>query len=81
MERIFSKMPHPALLLPLSLSLLIFLTDKAQAQERMSGRMSCPMCGGMGWGGMIIGVLMMIAVLAVLIALVVFLIRRSRSAH
>jgi hypothetical protein len=50
-----------------------------QGMEGMSG--SCPMCGGMGWGGMILGGLLVIALIAALVALTIFLIRRSRSPH
>ncbi len=36
------------------------------------------MCGGMGWGGMILGGALMISVIVAVISLTVFLIRRSR---
>ena len=39
---------------------------------------SCPMCGVMGWGTMILGGVLALAAIAALIALTVFLIRRSR---
>ena len=42
---------------------------------------SCPMCNNMGWGGMTLGVLKMISIIIGFIALVIFLIRRSRSLH
>lgn len=39
----------------------------------------CPMCGAMGWTELIIGGLVAIAIIAALISLSVFLIRRSRT--
>ncbi len=45
----------------------------------------CPMCGSMGPWGMALGIVFILAVIAALIALTVFLVRRSRdpqrSAH
>ncbi len=49
------------------------------AEGMMSG--SCPMCSAMGWGGMILGGVLALAAIAALIALTVFLIRRSRPPH
>jgi hypothetical protein len=42
--------------------------------------MDCPMCKMQGWGtaGMILGLVVIIAVIAALISLSVFLVRRSR---
>jgi hypothetical protein len=42
--------------------------------------MNCPMCDMQGWGtaGMIIGLVLVVAIIAALISLSVFLIRRSR---
>ncbi len=54
-------------------------TSPAYADGMMSG--SCPMCSAMGWGGMILGGVLAIAAIAALIALTVFLIRRSRPPH
>lgn len=81
MERISSKVPHFARLLTIFASALVLLIDIASAQNMMGGQMSCPMCGAMGWGGMILGGLMMIAIITALFSLAVYLIRRSRSAH
>ena len=50
--------------------------DFSHAENMMAG--SCPMCGAMGWGGMILGAALAAAIIATLIALTVFLIRRSR---
>lgn len=58
----------------------IFLFGKsALAQDMMSG--SCPMCGAMGWGGVILGGVLLLALIAALVALTIFLIRRSRPPH
>lgn len=54
----------------------VFSPGFSQAQGMMSE--SCPMCGAMGWPGMILGALLILAVIAALIALTIFLIRRSR---
>ncbi|MDZ4660546.1 MAG: hypothetical protein SGJ18_02885 [Pseudomonadota bacterium] len=43
--------------------------------------MSCPMCGVMGWGGMILGGLLIVSVIAAFGALAIYLIRRSRTTH
>ena len=42
--------------------------------------MNCPMCEMQGWGmlGMIVGIVLVIAIIAALVSLSVFLIRRSR---
>lgn len=58
---------------------LFLTTTKTHAQGMMEGNMSCPMCGAMGWGGVILGGLLSISVIAALVALTLFLIRRSRS--
>jgi hypothetical protein len=57
----------------------LFLSNNAAAQEMMRGKMSCPMCGTMGWGGMVFGGVLMIAMMTAFVALVVYLIRRSRK--
>lgn len=66
-------------LLPIFLALLrvIFWPVTSLAEGMMSGD-SCMMCS-MGRGGMILGTLLGIALLAMLIALAVFLFRRSRG--
>lgn len=71
---------------PLTRTLEVFLTswififeNSAYAQDMMSD--SCPMCGAMGWGGMILGGILILAIIGALIALTVFLIRRSHSPH
>jgi len=51
----------------------------AYAEGMMSG--SCPMCGAMGWGAMILGGVLALAAIAALIALAIFLVRRSRPPH
>lgn len=65
------------------LAVVLFLLPASillgQEMGNMSG--SCPMCGAMGWGGMILGGLLAIALIAVLVALAIFLIRRSRPFH
>lgn len=42
--------------------------------------MSCPMCDMQGWGvaGMVVALLLVVAAIAALVSLSVFLIRRSR---
>lgn len=45
------------------------------------GMEGCSMCGVMGWAGMVLGGLLAIALIAALVALAIFLIRRSRSSH
>lgn len=57
----------------------LFMTNEAHAQGMMGGNMSCPMCGAMGWGGMILMGLLIVSVIAALVALSYFLIRRSRA--
>lgn len=51
----------------------------AYAEGMMSG--SCPMCGAIGWGAMILGGVLALAAIAALIALTIFLVRRSRMPH
>lgn len=55
------------------------LSSFAQGMDSMSG--SCPMWGGMGWTGMILGGLFTAALISALIALTIFLLRRSHSSH
>lgn len=55
----------------------IFVPNFSAAQEMMSE--SCAMCNSMGWMGMILVSFLVLAIVAVLIALAIFLIRRSRS--
>jgi len=64
------------LILVISLTSLIFLPQLTEAQEMMG--QSCPMCETMGRTGMILGVLLALAFIAALVALTIFLIRRSR---
>ncbi len=59
--------------------MIFLIASTAYGQEMMGSKMSCPMCGAMGWGGMILGGLLIISVIAALVALTLFLIRRSRS--
>lgn len=59
--------------------MIFLIASTAYAQEMMGSKTSCPMCGAMGWGGMILGGLLTISVIAALVALTLFLIRRSRS--
>lgn len=55
---------------------LLLSPVNALAQSMMSD--SCPMCGAMGWGGMILGGLLVLALISTLVALSIYLIRRSR---
>lgn len=60
-----------------TISMLLFaLPGSAQMGGMMSG--DCAMCGAMGWGGMILGVLLILAIIAALGALTLYLVRRSR---
>ncbi len=62
-----------------SIGLFLLISKNAFAQGMMGGTFaSCSMCNSMGWGGMALGMLMMISMFAAFIALVVFLVRRSR---
>ena len=54
-------------------------TFSINAQEVMGGGMSFPICGAMGWGGMVLSGVLIISFIAALVALAVFLIRKSRS--
>ena len=74
-------MPRPVQFLSLVFGALLLATFSARAQETMGGGMSCPMCGAMGWGGMILGGVLIVSVIAALIALTLFLVRKSRSPH
>lgn len=56
-----------------------FMPLSLKAADMMGGYMSCPMCGTMGWGGMIFGGLLMLAVIGALVSLVIYLLRRSRT--
>lgn len=78
-------MPHQISSMPRLLRVWIFLVgvmswvNIAQAAEMADGKMSCPMCGAMGWGRMILGAILILSLIAALVALTIFLIRRSRS--
>ena len=64
----------------LSMTLMALLIPlNAYSQEMMGGNMSCPLCGFMGWGGMILGGGLMLAFIAALVSLTVYLLRRSRN--
>lgn len=65
--------------LSLAFSTVFLLSSAVFAQGMMKDGMSCPMCGAMGWGGMILGAVLMIAVIAVLFSLALYLFRRSRT--
>ena len=59
-------------------SMLFLISGNSYAQSSMMGdKLSCPMCGGMGWVGMTFGVLMMISIVVALIALSLYLFRRA----
>lgn len=68
----------PNCILMIALAMFISLPSSVFAQGMMGGNASCPMCGAMGWGGMILGGVLILAVIAALVALTIFLIRRSR---
>lgn len=63
--------------------LLFLMLDLKVASAQVAGDASCPMCGMMTgpleWLSSVLGVATVGAFIAVLIALVVFLIRRSRG--
>lgn len=82
MDRIYQKTSLLVRHLFFMFSLLLLTAKNAFAQGWMGGTFnSCPMCNNMGWGGMTLGLLMMVAVVAAFIALAVFLVRRGRSSH
>lgn len=81
MERFRSFMPRIIQLFSLTFATMLLSTHQVYAEEMAGGKMLCPMCGAMGWGGMILGGLLMVSVIAALGALTIYLIRRSRSAH
>jgi len=74
-------MPHFFRLSSLAICFMLLFPQGAHAQEMMGGKMSCPMCGAMGWGGMILGGVLILSVIAIFVALALFLVRRSRSPH
>lgn len=55
---------------------LTLLSLAAHAQGMMDG--FCPMCG-MGWGGMVLSGLLVLSLIAALIALTIYFIRRSKG--
>ncbi len=57
----------------------LFMSLRGMAEEMMGGKMSCHMCGAMGWGGMILGGVLILATIGVLVSLTIYLIRRSRT--
>lgn len=57
----------------------LFSPVNALAQGMMSG--SCPMCGAMGWGSLILGGILVLAIISALVALTIYLVRRSRPPH
>ena len=60
---------------------LLSLPARFAAAEPMMGRGMegmCPMCGTWGWAGMLLGLVLVLAVIALLVAATVYLIRRSR---
>lgn len=56
--------------------LLVALPASAQMDGMMSG--NCTMCGAMGWGGMILGFILIVAIIAALGALTLYLFRKSQ---
>lgn len=45
----------------------------------VNGEGGCLMCSAIGWGGMILGALLIVSALSALLALTVYLLRRSRT--
>ena len=58
---------------------LLFANEGGGMMKGMQGGGSCPMCGAMGGGGLVLGGILLIAVIGALASLSVFLIRRSRT--
>lgn len=63
----------------LSLTVFLLSVPLAVAEESSMQHGSCPMCGAMGWGGMALGAVLLLSVSAALVALAVFLVRKSRT--
>lgn len=76
-----SLLPRLLRLSGLAACVILFVPQALYAEEMMGGKMSCPMCGVMGWGGMILGGVLILAIIAALVALTLYLIRRSRQPH
>jgi len=57
---------------------LVFAQESSGMMGNMHGS-SCLMCGAMGWGGMVLGAVLLLSASAALIALAIYLIRRSRG--
>ena len=80
MEHRYLKMPPSVRMIFLLLGTIVLWATEMQAQEKsMREGMSCPMCGAMGWGGMILGGFLMISVIVAFVSLSVFLVRRNRA--
>lgn len=58
---------------------VVFIPTSLLAQNMMSSGMSCSMCSTMGWGAMILGGLLVISLIAVCVALTIFLVNRIKS--
>lgn len=56
---------------------ICFLGTLVHAQGMMSGM--CPMCGAMGWGSMLLSALIGIALLALIVAGIVYLVKKTRQ--
>lgn len=63
----------------LLLTLMIMVISSSAFAQGMG---SCAMCGSMGWIGMILGGILVLALIAALVALTIFLFRKSqRGSH
>lgn len=79
MGRHWLFMFRPVQFLSLVFGAILLTAFSVRAHEAMGGGMLSPMCGAMGWGGMILGGILIISIIAVLIALTLYLVRKSRS--
>ena len=74
-----SQLPQWTCLFLATLVVFLLPISNLYAQGMMGGSQSCPMCGSMGWGGMILGALLILSIIAVLVALSIYLFRKSRG--
>ena len=77
MEHRYLKMPQSSRIIFLWLGTIFMWATEMQGQEKSmrEGMSSCPLCGAMGWGGMVLGGFLMISLIVAFIALAVFLLR------